>query len=85
MEAGVSSSTISHDEANRGPSPRVFVSSVIEGLADYRIAARKGIEAAGLGGWGHRGDHGLDRCRACSFFDGVRRICQDAALIASPS
>jgi len=47
VEAGVSSSTISHDEGNREPRPRVFVSSVIEGFADYRTAARKGIEAAG--------------------------------------
>jgi len=32
---------------NPGPKVRVFVSSVVEGFADYRAAARMGIESAG--------------------------------------
>jgi Domain of unknown function (DUF4062) len=45
--AGVSSSTTERSGANPGAKVRAFVSSVIEGFADYRDAARKGIEAAG--------------------------------------
>ena len=47
MVAGVSSSTTKRSSANPGPKVRAFVSSVIEGFADYRAAAGKGIEAAG--------------------------------------
>jgi hypothetical protein len=43
----VSKSTTKRSGASQGPKLRVFVSSVIEGFADYRAAARKGIEAAG--------------------------------------
>ena len=47
MVASVSSSTTKRSRANQGPKLRVFVSSVIEGFADYRAAARNGIKAAG--------------------------------------
>lgn len=43
----MSSSTTKRSGSNQGPKFRVFVSSVIEGFADCRAAARKGIEAAG--------------------------------------
>jgi hypothetical protein len=43
----VSSSATKRSGPNQGPRFRVFVSSVIDGFADYRAAARDGIEAAG--------------------------------------
>jgi hypothetical protein len=43
----VSSSTTKRPTTGQRPKARFFVSSVIEGFADYRAAAREGIEAGG--------------------------------------